>query len=103
MRCLPKEKPMGRYHEDLLLLILIVPEQEWFTLTNKDKYCGEVYLELTFWSNVGAYSPTPLIVFSVLRFRRNLLRKRWSQSLPWSISSTEAQGLLFLLESFLPP
>jgi hypothetical protein len=25
---------------------------EWFTLHNKDKYCGEVYLELTFWSNV---------------------------------------------------
>ncbi|THH17625.1 hypothetical protein EW146_g3226 [Bondarzewia mesenterica] len=24
---------------------------EWFTLSNKDKYCGEVYLELTFWSN----------------------------------------------------
>jgi hypothetical protein len=25
---------------------------EWFTLLNKDKYSGEVYLELTFWSNV---------------------------------------------------
>ncbi|KAI9574954.1 hypothetical protein HD554DRAFT_134913 [Boletus coccyginus] len=24
---------------------------EWFTLTNKDKYAGEVYVELTFWSN----------------------------------------------------
>ncbi|KIJ70270.1 hypothetical protein HYDPIDRAFT_104954 [Hydnomerulius pinastri MD-312] len=24
---------------------------EWFTLMNKDKYSGEVYLELTFWSN----------------------------------------------------
>lgn len=24
---------------------------EWFTLLNKDKYSGEVYLELTFWSN----------------------------------------------------
>ncbi|KAF8268296.1 hypothetical protein EI94DRAFT_1683103 [Lactarius quietus] len=24
---------------------------EWFTLHNKDKYSGEVYLELTFWSN----------------------------------------------------
>ncbi|KAG1715937.1 hypothetical protein ID866_1226 [Astraeus odoratus] len=24
---------------------------EWFTLMNKDKYAGEVYLELTFWSN----------------------------------------------------
>lgn len=26
---------------------------EWFTLLHKDKYCGEVYLELTFWSNVS--------------------------------------------------
>ncbi|KAH0839662.1 hypothetical protein J3R83DRAFT_582 [Lanmaoa asiatica] len=25
---------------------------EWFTLMNKDKYAGEVYVELTFWSNV---------------------------------------------------
>ncbi|KAL4076012.1 hypothetical protein J3A83DRAFT_4389392 [Scleroderma citrinum] len=24
---------------------------EWFTLMNKDKYAGEIYLELTFWSN----------------------------------------------------
>ncbi|KAF8138187.1 hypothetical protein EV363DRAFT_1445093 [Boletus edulis] len=24
---------------------------EWFTLMNKDKYAGEVYVELTFWSN----------------------------------------------------
>lgn len=23
---------------------------EWFTLQNKDKYAGEVYLEMTFWS-----------------------------------------------------
>ena len=30
---------------------------EWFTLLNKDKYCGEVYLELTFWSNVCYLPP----------------------------------------------
>jgi hypothetical protein len=28
---------------------------EWFTLTHKDRYCGDVYLELTFWSNVRIY------------------------------------------------
>lgn len=28
------------------------PPPEWFTLTNKDKFAGKVYLELTFWSNV---------------------------------------------------
>ena len=36
---------------------------EWFTLLNKDKYSGEVYLELTFWSNVRRYvhiSVTPI-------------------------------------------
>lgn len=26
--------------------------QDWFTLMNKDKFAGKVYLELTFWSNV---------------------------------------------------
>lgn len=25
---------------------------EWFPLSSKNKYAGEVYLELTFWSNV---------------------------------------------------
>lgn len=26
--------------------------KDWFTLMNKDKFAGKVYLELTFWSNV---------------------------------------------------
>ena len=26
---------------------------EWFNLSNKDKFAGKVYLELTFWSNVS--------------------------------------------------
>ena len=34
------------------LFNLVDPMSEWFTLTNKDKYAGEVYVELTFWSNV---------------------------------------------------
>lgn len=28
---------------------------EWFTLSNKDKFAGKVYLELTFWSNVSTF------------------------------------------------
>ena len=28
---------------------------EWFTIMHKDKYCGEVYLELTFWLNVRVH------------------------------------------------
>lgn len=29
---------------------------DWFTLSNKDKFAGKVYIELTFWSNVGVLS-----------------------------------------------
>lgn len=35
-----------------ILVNLVDPASEWFTLMNKDKYAGEVYVELTFWSNV---------------------------------------------------
>ena len=38
---------------DVVLVNLVDPVPEWFTLMNKDKYAGEVYVELTFWSNVG--------------------------------------------------
>jgi hypothetical protein len=36
----------------VLFSLVVDPMLEWFTLTNKDKYAGEVYVELTFWSNV---------------------------------------------------
>lgn len=29
---------------------------DWFTLSNKDKFAGKVYMELTFWSNVSTLS-----------------------------------------------
>ncbi len=29
---------------------------EWFTILHKEKYCGEVYLELTFWLDVRVIS-----------------------------------------------
>ena len=32
---------------------------EWFALSSKSKYAGEVYLELTFWSNVRHNRPVP--------------------------------------------
>lgn len=35
-----------------MLVNLVDPTSEWFVLMNKDKYAGEVYVELTFWSNV---------------------------------------------------
>jgi hypothetical protein len=31
-----------------------VDEPEWYEFTYKDKYSGEVYLELTFYSNVSS-------------------------------------------------
>lgn len=33
---------------------------EWFTLSNKEKFAGKVYLELTFWSNVSSRFPVIL-------------------------------------------
>lgn len=30
---------------------------EWFTFLHKEKYCGEVYLELTYYSNVCVKPP----------------------------------------------
>jgi hypothetical protein len=54
---LTKGETDGRSPSDCTLLQgLTLSYTEWFTLTNKDKYCGEVYLELTFWSNVRASS-----------------------------------------------
>ena len=35
---------------------------EWFALSSKNKYAGEVYLELTFWSNVRHIRVCPMIV-----------------------------------------
>ena len=64
---------------------------EWFSLSNKDKYCGEVYLELTFWSNVSSlslqthYKPKSIC-------RRNLQRNVLHLKLPRSTHSMEDQG-----------
>ena len=32
---------------------------EWFNLSNKEKFAGKVYLELTFWSNVSSQQELP--------------------------------------------
>ncbi|KAI0269216.1 C2 domain-containing protein [Gloeopeniophorella convolvens] len=42
---------IGEATVDLTEVLTKGETDEWFTLTNKDKYSGEVYLELTFWSN----------------------------------------------------
>ncbi|KAI0320257.1 hypothetical protein OF83DRAFT_1162511 [Amylostereum chailletii] len=48
----PREPDLiGDTMVDLTEVLTKGETDEWFTLTNKDKYCGEVYLELTFWSN----------------------------------------------------
>jgi len=49
---LTKGETDGKCLTDNFLSLLTCLRTEWFTLMNKDKYCGEVYLELTFWSNV---------------------------------------------------
>lgn len=42
---------IGETTVDLTEVLTKGETDEWFTILNKDKYCGEVYLELTFWSN----------------------------------------------------
>ncbi|KAI0003017.1 hypothetical protein BJV74DRAFT_814888 [Russula compacta] len=42
---------IGETVVDLTEVLTKGETDEWFTLVNKDKYSGEVYLELTFWSN----------------------------------------------------
>ncbi|KAF8528891.1 C2 domain-containing protein, partial [Hysterangium stoloniferum] len=49
----PKDPDLiGETMVDLTEALTKGETDEWFTLMNKDKYCGEVFLELTFWSNV---------------------------------------------------
>ncbi|KAF7981613.1 hypothetical protein HWV62_32684 [Athelia sp. TMB] len=48
----PREPELiGETMVDLTEALTKGETDEWFTLMHKDKYCGEVYLELTFWSN----------------------------------------------------
>ncbi|EIM88209.1 uncharacterized protein STEHIDRAFT_146275 [Stereum hirsutum FP-91666 SS1] len=48
----PREPELiGEALVDLTEVLTKGETDEWFTLLHKDKYCGEVYLELTFWSN----------------------------------------------------
>ncbi|OJA17029.1 hypothetical protein AZE42_00558 [Rhizopogon vesiculosus] len=48
----PREPDLiGEAVVDLTEVLTKGETDEWFTLMNKDKYAGEVYVELTFWSN----------------------------------------------------
>ncbi|KAH9482869.1 Ingression protein fic1 [Psilocybe cubensis] len=48
----PREPDLiGEVEVDLTEVLTKGETDEWFTLTNKDKFAGKVYLELTFWSN----------------------------------------------------
>ncbi|KAL5527269.1 hypothetical protein ACEPAG_6060 [Sanghuangporus baumii] len=48
----PKEPELiGETMVDLTEVLTKGETDEWFVLSNKDKFSGEVYLELTFWSN----------------------------------------------------
>ncbi|CAE7111618.1 unnamed protein product [Rhizoctonia solani] len=51
----PREPDLiGETQVDLTEALTKGEVDEWFTLQNKDKYAGEVYLEMTFWSNAKA-------------------------------------------------
>jgi neural Wiskott-Aldrich syndrome protein len=63
---LTKGETDGKCLMNKSLSLLTRLRTEWFTLMNKDKYCGEVYLELTFWSNVR---PVPYyIIFLYINY-----------------------------------
>ncbi|KAJ7742444.1 hypothetical protein DFH07DRAFT_750407 [Mycena maculata] len=48
----PREPDLiGQTDVDLTEVLTKGETDEWFTLMNKDKFAGKVYLELTFWSN----------------------------------------------------
>ncbi|KAJ7095205.1 hypothetical protein B0H15DRAFT_774895 [Mycena belliarum] len=48
----PREPDLiGQADVDLTEVLTKGETDEWFTLMNKDKFAGKVYLELTFWSN----------------------------------------------------
>lgn len=48
----PREPDLiGDAEVDLTEVLTKGETDEWFTLSNKDKFAGKVYLELTFWSN----------------------------------------------------
>ncbi|TFK43340.1 hypothetical protein BDQ12DRAFT_731372 [Crucibulum laeve] len=48
----PREPDLvGEADVDLTEVLTKGETDEWFSLTNKDKFAGKVYLELTFWSN----------------------------------------------------
>ncbi|KAK7061563.1 ingression protein fic1, partial [Favolaschia claudopus] len=48
----PREPSLiGQTDVDLTEVLTLGETDEWFTLMNKDKFAGKVYLELTFWSN----------------------------------------------------
>lgn len=71
--------------------------QEWFTLMNKEKYCGEVYLELTFWSNVCDFLVCFYSPFSPTYRSRN--RRKNPRQNRRRKSNTAGPDLLSLLES----
>ncbi|KAG5351260.1 hypothetical protein C0989_007200 [Termitomyces sp. Mn162] len=49
----PREPDLiGEADVDLTEVLTKGETDEWFTLMNKDKFAGKVYLELTFWSNI---------------------------------------------------
>ncbi|KAG5636508.1 hypothetical protein H0H81_007767 [Sphagnurus paluster] len=53
----PREPDLiGETDVDLTEVLTKGETDEWFTLMNKDKFSGKVYLELTFWSNARTSS-----------------------------------------------
>lgn len=75
---------------------------EWFTLSNKDKFAGKVYLELTFWSNVRRSDLSELSYYITCYWCRNLhLKRKWPPNHSRTTSNMVVQDHSCPLESSL--
>jgi hypothetical protein len=99
---LTKGETDGKCLTDNFLSLLTCLRTEWFTLMNKDKYCGEVYLELTFWSNVRTIPYS--ILFGSIRIihRSGLPRKRSHLRHLKTANNMLALAILFRRGSYRP-
>ena len=61
---------------------------EWFTIMHKEKYCGEVYLELTFWLDVSVMLFEQLFPPCSHGFAGRNLRRRRRQTPSQRMGST---------------
>ncbi|KXN86339.1 Ingression protein fic1 [Leucoagaricus sp. SymC.cos] len=122
----PREPDLiGETDVDLTEVLTKGETDEWFTLSNKDKFAGKVYLELTFWSNApppekkvtpkppkvnkqyagpGSFVPSSESPSRIGSSGSYMHSRPSSDSIPASIpSSLRASSSLAKLDLYVPP